>query len=344
MTEQVLRVGVIGAGDGGAVHIPGLRQIPEVSVVAICPAGDEPVGPLARRYAIPSPFGDYREMLREAELDAVTVAAPLDMHHPVAIAAAEQRLHILLGAPMARSAAEARDMHRLAEGLGIRHAIGYSARYLPARLRFKQLVERGYIGDLQSVAVSVWREPLGRRSAASFMQEVASEYADALRWWFGEIHGVVGARSAPALGGVAASQPDAQFSLIVRFASGAIGTIHASATTPVGRPDEIIAVGTGGMLTIRGETLSGAPRDEGILAELPIPEELAQFCSRTPDPRVGPFALLAYDWVHGILEGAGDAPSFEDGMRVQEIVDGAMRSQELERWMDISGRRWPMSG
>jgi predicted dehydrogenase len=342
VTQQVLRVGVIGAGEASAVHIPGLRQIPEVSVVAVCAAGDEPVTTLAQRYSIPAPFDDFREMLREVELDAVTIAAPLDLHHPVAIAAAEQHLHILCGAPMARSAAEARDMHRLAEGVGIRHAIGHAARYLPARLRFKQLVDRGFIGDLQAVTVSVWREPQPRQTPASFMQEVASEYADALRWWFGEIHGVVGARTAPAVGGVSATQPDAQFSLIVRFASGAIGTIHAVATTPVGRKDEVIAVGTGGMLTIRGETLSGAHRDEGVLAELPIPEELAQFCRQTPDPRVGPFALLAYDWVHGILDGDGNAPSFEDGMRVQEIVDGAMRSQELERWIDISGRRWPM--
>lgn len=339
--EATLRVGVIGAGDGGAVHIPGLRQIPEVQVVAISAVGDETVGPLARRYNIPAPFDDYRDMLREVPLDAVTIAAPLDVHHPVAIAAAEQRVHILCGAPMARSAAEARDMHRLAQGVGIHHAVGYAARYLPARLRFKQLVERGFIGDLQSVTVSVSREPLPQESSASFMQEVASEYADALRWWFGEIHGVAGARAAAGVGGVAASQPDPQFSLIVRFAGGGIGTIQATATAPVGRPDEVVAVGTGGMLSLRGDSLSGCRRDDGMLSDLPIAEEVLQFCRQAPDPRVGPFALLAYDWVRGILEGEGDAPSFADGMRVQEIVDGAMRSQELERWVDISGRRWP---
>ena len=108
------------------------------------------------------------------------------------------------------------------------------------------------------------------------------------------------------------------------------------------RPDEVVAIGTRGMLRIQRERLYGAVRDEGVLSELPIPEELATLSGQTPDPRVAPFTLLAFEWVHGILEGNGHAPSFEDGMRVQEIVDGAMRSQGLERWVDTSGKKWPV--
>ena len=36
------------------------------------------------------------------------------------------------------------------------------------------------------------------------------------------------------------------------------------------------------------------------------------------------------------------APTFEDGMKVQEIVDGAVKSQELARWVDTSGKKWPV--
>lgn len=344
MPEQPLRVGVIGAAEGEAVHIPGLRQVPGVDVVAVCAAAGEPLGAVAARYQIPARFDDFRAMLREAALDAVTIAAPLELHHPIAVAAAERQLHILCGAPMARSAAEARDMHRLVCSLGVRHAVGYAARYLPLRVQIKQLVEHGYLGDLQSVSVAVWRASGQRRKPDSLVQEVGSEYVDALRWWFGEIHGVVGAAAAPAPGDVSASQPQANFAMIVQFAGGAVGSIHASASMPLGDKVELTAVGTAGMLTARDGKLFGARRDEPVLAEIPLPDELAQSVQQAPDPRVGPFARLAHDWVRSIAERDGDgrAPTFADGMRVQEIVDGAMKSQELGRWIDTSGKKWPV--
>ncbi|HET7036644.1 MAG TPA: Gfo/Idh/MocA family oxidoreductase, partial [Thermomicrobiaceae bacterium] len=171
---------------------------------------------------------------------------------------------------------------------------------------------------------------------------------DLLRWWFGEVHGVAGSAAAPAPGDVAASQPQANFAMIVQFAGGAVGSIHASASVPLGDKEEMTAVGTTGMLTLRDGKLYGARRDEPVLAEIPLPDEPAQAVQQAPDPRVGPFARLAQDWVRSIVEGGAReqgverAPTFADGMRVQEIVDGAMKSPELGRWIDTSGKKWPV--
>jgi predicted dehydrogenase len=345
-----LRVGVVGTADGTAVHIPGLRQVPHVELVAVAPVdGDSPSG-IAARYQVPSYYDDYRVMFRRARLDAVTIAAPADLHHSLVIAAVESGLHILCDSPMARSAAEARDMHRVARDAQVQGSIVFPSRFIPARMRVKQLMDGGYIGDLQSISVTAFRSPYVRRRSMmplqpnfSLVQQLGYDYVDTLRWWFGDVHAVSGARTAPALANVEARQADSNFSILLQFGSGAVGAIHACSTSPVDLGDEMVAVGTDGMIALRNDgKIFGTKRDQQAISELKIPDELTFDLPKTVDPRVGPFTQLAFDWADGILNGHSRAPTFEDGMKVQEIVDGAIKSQELARWVDTSGKKWPV--
>lgn len=350
MHTKPLRVGVVGTAAGSAVHIPGLRQVPHVELVAVAAVdGDSPSG-VAARYQIPSFYDDYRLMFRRAGLDAVTIAAPAEAHHSLVIAAVESRLHILCDSPMAISAAEARDMQRVARDAQVLGSMVFPSRFIPARMRIKQLVDGGYIGDLQSISVTAFRSPYVRRLSMtpleprlSLIQQLGYDYVDTLRWWFGDVHAVSGARTASALANVEAEQTDSNFSILIQFGSGAIGSIHACSTSPVDLGDEMVAVGTDGVLALRNDgKIFGTKRGQQAISELAIPEELILELPKTVDPRVGPFSRLAYDWADGILSGEQRAPSFEDGMKVQEIVDGAMKSQELARWIDTSGKKWPV--
>jgi predicted dehydrogenase len=354
--ERRIRIGVVGTGHGAAIHVPALRQLPNVEVVALCGSDLDRASIVADRLGIDQVYDDVRAMLRQGRLDGVTIAAPVEQRHGAAIAAAEEGVHVLCDAPMARNAAEARDMHRLVRDAGVQHAISFTGRYTPARLRLKQLIDGGFLGDLQSVSITAFREPrlisayrmsVGDVDAdevqLSLAQSLGSEYVDVLRWWFGDVHGVTGARLDGQLGSTNGEPDESNFGLILQFASGAIGSVHASGTCPIELGDEVVAIGTRGMLGLRGENhLFGTRRDEPMVKELPIPEDLASLVPKTPDPRVGPFSLLAHQWIHAIVSGECTAPTFEDGMKVQEVVDGGLRSQNLGRWVDTSGKRWPL--
>ncbi len=350
MQTKTLRVGVVGTALGSAVHIPGLRQVPHIDLVAVAPADGDSASAVAARYQVPTYYDDYRLMFRRAGLDAVTIAAPAEAHHSLVIAAVESGLHILCDSPMARSAAEARDMHRVARDAQIQGSIVFPSRFIPARMRVKQLIDGGYIGDLQSISVTAFRSPYVRRRTMtpleprlSLIQQLGYDYVDTLRWWFGDVHAVAGARTAPALANVEAEQADSNFSILLQFGSGAVAAIHACSTSPVDLGDEMVAVGTDGIIALRNDgKIFGTKRDQQAISELEIPEELTFDMPKTVDPRVGPFTQLAYDWAEGILAGEQRAPSFEDGMKVQEIVDGSMKSQELARWIDTSGKKWPV--
>ncbi|HET9014708.1 MAG TPA: Gfo/Idh/MocA family oxidoreductase [Thermomicrobiaceae bacterium] len=346
MQETPLRVGVIGTGFGAAVHVPGLRQIPGVEVAAICAAHLDHARSAALLHGVPTHFDDYRQMFREAELDAVSIAAPPELHHPIAIAAAESGLHILCEKPMARNAAEARDMFRLARDAGVRTAVDYEHRFTPSRLRVKKLVDSGYLGDFHSLSLTVYRTSWSdrRRHSSSALDEgeraggvlgaLGSDYVDVLRWWFGEVHGVAGATPKP--------MGSDTFAALLQFASGGIATIHLSTSSPVDLGDEIVVTGSGAMIAVRADgRIFGVRRDEQVVGELAGDEPPAEPAFASPDPRLRPFALLAGEWVRTIRTGKGYAPTFEDGMKVQEVLDSVRRSQELGRWIDTSGKRWP---
>ncbi len=350
MQTKSLRVGVVGTADGSAIHIPGLRQIPHIDVIAVAPTDGSSASTMAARFQIPSYYEDYRVMFRRGGLDAVTIAAPAELHHTLVIAAVESGLHILCNSPMARSAAEARDMHRIARDAQIQGSIVFPSRFVAARMRVKQLVDAGYLGDLQSVSVTAFRSPYVRRRSMlpleprlSLIQQLGYDYVDTLRWWFGDVFAVSGARTAAGLASIEAEQEDSNFSILLQFGSGAVGAIHACSTSPVDLGDEIVAVGTDGMIALRNDRkIFGTKRDQQAISELAIPADLTFDVPKTVDPRVGPFTQLAYDWANGILSGEPHAPTFEDGMKVQEIVDGAVKSQELARWVDTSGKKWPV--
>jgi predicted dehydrogenase len=345
-----LRVGVVGTATRSAVHIPGLRHVPLVEVAAVAGIAGSSASSVAARYRIPEYFDDYRLMFRRAGINAVTIAVPAEFHHGVVISAVEHGLHILCDAPMARTAAEARDMHRLARDGQVFGSIVFPARCIPARIRVKQLIDSGYVGRLQSISVTVFRSPHERSRSmvplepkVSLIQQLGNDYVDTLRWWCGDVHAVSGARTAEAVADIEAQQPNSNFAILLQFGSGAVGSIHVCATSPIDLGDEVVIVGTDGMLALRNDNkIFGSKRDQHQIAELPIPEELSSDAPASVDPRVVPFAQLAYNWAHGVLHRESRSPSFEDGMKVQEIVDGAIRSQDLARWVDTSGKKWPV--
>jgi predicted dehydrogenase len=54
--------------------------------------------------------------------------------------------------------------------------------------------------------------------------------------------------------------------------------------------------------------------------------------------------MLQQAWADAIRDGRPSAPTFADGLKVQELVDAVARSSQQGRWIDTSGQRWPLGG
>ena len=134
---------------------------------------------------------------------------------------------------------------------------------------------------------------------------------------------------------------DDNFAFVVRFANGALGTVHVTATAPFEGEEEISLAGSEGVLRVRDGKLYGARYRDRVLAELPIPDRLTGGLPPFDHPLAQPTTLLIREWARAIRTGKPASPSFADGVKVQEILDGVVRSGQQNRWIDTSGARWP---
>ena len=83
---ESLRIGVVGTSWwADAIYLPTLKSHPQAQVVALCGRNRERAGALAAQYAVPGVFTDYREMIRDSDLDAIVVATPDDLHCPIVL-------------------------------------------------------------------------------------------------------------------------------------------------------------------------------------------------------------------------------------------------------------------
>jgi predicted dehydrogenase len=171
-----LRVGVVGAGFGGAVHAPAFALHPRFEVVAIAsPSSAERV---ARERKIPHAFRSIGEMLAGVELDVVSVASPPFDHHDSVLAALAAGKHVLCEKPLALDVAQAEAMLAASERAGTTAALVFEFRYVPAVIALKELIDNGHLGALRELEV------------ARLSRELLERNTDRARgWWFSRARG-----------------------------------------------------------------------------------------------------------------------------------------------------------
>ena len=142
-----LRVGVIGLG-WGTWHTERYLEIPEVEVVALADPSGERLQDRGKRFGIERLYESPEEMLKQEQLDIVSVAVPNKFHKGLTIKALEAGCHVICEKPMAMNGAEAREMVAAAEKAGKRIAINYSFRFDGCSWALKMRVDAGDIGDI----------------------------------------------------------------------------------------------------------------------------------------------------------------------------------------------------
>ena len=106
-----IRVGVVGAGGiVTSTHIPGLRRMPGVEIVAVANRSLESSRRAAAELNIPRAYADWEQLLKADGIDAVLIGTWPYMHRAITLAALESGRHVLCQARMANNAKEAHDM------------------------------------------------------------------------------------------------------------------------------------------------------------------------------------------------------------------------------------------
>jgi predicted dehydrogenase len=149
-----VRVGVIGCGVQGRVHLDQYRQLDGVEIAAVCDLDPVRVEAAARDYGAARHATDYRALLAGEPLDLISLCTMPDSHCAIATATLQAGAHVICEKPMAMNAAEAERMIEVARASQRLLTVGLNMRYMAAAGWLHRYVAEG--GISQPVHTHAW--------------------------------------------------------------------------------------------------------------------------------------------------------------------------------------------
>ena len=363
--SDYVRVGVISTSWwADMMHLPSLKSHPRADVVAICGRNRDRAEEMAQKYEIPQTFTDYQEMIARGGIQAIVIAAPDDLHYPMTMAALDAGLHVLCEKPLALNVRQAEEMTARAEAAGVKHMALYTWRWLPYFQYLRELIEKGYLGRCYHCHFR-WLAEYGRdtryrwkwdrRRSLGTLGDLGSHMIDLAQWYVGDIAKVSAHLSTcvekTGLDGHPLDQVNDSAVLTIEFENGAQGMIHVSTVAHLGdswHEQEVVLHGESGTLEVNcrfggGYTVRGARHDEKHIKTLPIPEHILGDIdpnSSFLDQQYRIFTERAVGdrlFIDAIVEDRAVSPNFNDGLKVQKVIDAVIEADQRECWIPL---RW----
>ena len=143
-----VRTAILGTGFMGRVHLEAVRRVESVEAAAIAGRNVEAARQLGAGFSISAIATDYREILRDPEIDAVHICTPNAQHFPMAKEAIEAGKHVLCEKPLATSVEEGEELVSLAAKKGVRNCVCHNLRYYPMVQQMRRMREAGDLGEI----------------------------------------------------------------------------------------------------------------------------------------------------------------------------------------------------
>jgi len=199
------RLGIIGLGYIGKIHLRHSLKLPNVNLVAVSDLSKKALKE-AKNAGIKKTFTSYEQLLHESNIDAVIIALPTHLHLPCALQAAEAGKHIFLEKPIARNPEEAKGIVTAAHKNSVKLMMGYQLRFNKSFRELKTKMESGTLGDVEiAYATFINSGPFFHRAESytplpvpkwwfnrdltggGALIDVGSHIINLFRWYFGEI-------------------------------------------------------------------------------------------------------------------------------------------------------------
>lgn len=142
------KAAVIGCGLISKNHLKALKNVEHVTCTAVCDIVREKAEAAAQTYGVKEVYTDYKEMLKQADIDVVHICTPHYLHAQMAVDALEAGKHVLCEKPMALTVEDARRMEEAEKRSGRILGICFQNRYNEASVYMKKLMESGELGPV----------------------------------------------------------------------------------------------------------------------------------------------------------------------------------------------------
>jgi predicted dehydrogenase len=147
----MITLGQVGLGYWGPNLLRNFQALPTARVKMVCDLDETALARVGERYRRLVPTRDYQDLLRDPEIQGITVTSSASTHYRLARAALDAGKHVFVEKPIAMKVAEAEALIRLADERGLVLMVGHLLLYHPAVTRLKELLDSGDLGDVYYV-------------------------------------------------------------------------------------------------------------------------------------------------------------------------------------------------
>ncbi|HEY6805418.1 MAG TPA: Gfo/Idh/MocA family oxidoreductase [Pyrinomonadaceae bacterium] len=362
MKKSLVGIGIVGAGFARSTQIPGFRDCMGAKVVAIASGHRERAEAVAKEFGIENVCNDWQELVAHRDVDLVSIVTPPGTHMDITLAALEQRKAVLCEKPMALNAEQTAKMVAAAGSAGVLALIDHELRFLNSRRTMRAMLQSGAIGQVRHcnyVFRSDYRGAVDRQwdwwsdaeMGGGTLGAIGSHAIDSFRWMLGtEVSGVSGMLSThikqrpdKSSGSTREVTSDDEAKLMFRFADGpnngdATGMALLSVVESGKYENKFEIYGTTGALMVEetGE-LWHSPVGSGAWRPVQVNQDhMAQGMRESSWSRG--FTTFSGAIVEAMRSGkttVHDAATFEDGHRIQLVLDAARASNKSGCWVKL---------
>ncbi|MEM2050704.1 MAG: Gfo/Idh/MocA family oxidoreductase [Thermoproteota archaeon] len=332
MSKEV-RVGIIGSGGIARVHASAYSKIGFVKIVAVSDIVRERAESLARGFNAKA-YGSYEAMLRENDLDLISVCTPPFTHRDIVMDVFKSNVNVFCEKPLALNSREAKEMVDEARKRGLYFGVDFQNRFLPQHVKAKELLNEGAIGRLIQARFRVgydileavppsapMREWLFNRekSGGGVLMDIGSHWIDLLRMFVGSEARSVSAEISSNIEGIGVED---NAMVLILFEN----SVHALVDVSWTQQNEQWPVELYGD---QGTVLCNLGENKIVLytRNRRYSEDGRVRMITPPLPEIGePHEYLIRMFVNSIVAGGKPPVSGYDGYRAQEVIDAAYRS------------------
>ena len=342
----------------------------DVRLHTICGRNSTAVEKARKQYGWEHSSTDWREVVGNPEIDILDINTPNDSHAEIAIAAAKAGKHILCEKPLAMDVKQCRQMLQAVKKANVVHMICHNYRRIPAIAQAKKMIGEGVLGEIRHYharyaqswlvdpkAPRLWR--MQKQFAGSGAHgDINAHIIDLGRFLVGEFDEVSGQmltfikqRPLPEnqkkMGRVTV---DDAAQCIGRFKNGAMLNLEATRYA-TGRKNHIHLEinGSKGSLEFNFEDMNRLKYfDNTALADRQGFADIIVTQQNGVHPYVGqwwpPGHIIGYehtfvhtlaDFVNAVAKGKAVQPTFEDGLKNQQVLEAVEKSASSRRWVKV---------
>jgi predicted dehydrogenase len=324
---------LVGAGLFGERHAQAYSRHPEVDFVSVCDLDLSRAQQIAGKYNARSYTSDYKELLSNPDIQAVSIATPDHLHREISVAFAEAGKHLLVEKPLATTVAEAEAIVAAAKRNNVTLMVDLHNRINPPMVNAREAILNGTIGAPAYVytrlsnTTRVATDMLSWASQSSALWFLASHMVDVVRWMLDdEVSKVYAVSRDGILKDLGVNTVDLHVAT-VEFKKGAVAVFEHTWILPNGystvKDLKMEILGSKGAINIDGSHNRGLEvytQEKGVFPDLLAPPTGAHLTGFILD-------AIAY-FVDAVTKGAPVLATGEDGVETTRIICAILESAE----------------